>query len=176
MANLIVLIGVPGSGKSTLAATLDGVVVSSDDIREELWGDADAQYNEAYALKKLRKKGVDVSLLTEKERIKQYKSVCNGSVFGTMGYRVRTLLGEGKNVIYDATNIDSKSRVGLLEKYKDIYDKAIAYYFEIPVEVAKERNKMRSRQVPDEVIERMYKRLQKPSKNEGFSEVNIISE
>lgn len=29
------MIGIPGSGKSTLAQTLDGIVVSSDEIRKE---------------------------------------------------------------------------------------------------------------------------------------------
>lgn len=175
MANLIMLVGVPGSGKSTLAETLDGVVVSSDNIREELWGDANAQYDENFAKKKLRRKGVDISQMTEEECIKQYKTVCNNSVFSTMGYRVRKFLNEGKNVIYDATNIDSYSRKSLLERYKGLYDKAIAYYFDIPIEVAKARNKMRSRQVPDEVIERMYSKIQKPSKNEGFSEIHVVT-
>lgn len=35
------MIGIPGSGKSTLAQTLDGIVVSSDEIRKEFFGSED---------------------------------------------------------------------------------------------------------------------------------------
>lgn len=39
------MVGLPGSGKTTLAKTLGGVYLSSDEIREELYGDAACQEN-----------------------------------------------------------------------------------------------------------------------------------
>lgn len=44
MAKLTIMIGIPASGKSTIADQY-GVVVSTDAIREELWGDANDQKN-----------------------------------------------------------------------------------------------------------------------------------
>lgn len=43
--NLYILIGLPGSGKSTYAKNLDGILVSSDYIRECLYGDESIQGN-----------------------------------------------------------------------------------------------------------------------------------
>lgn len=44
---LFVMVGIPGSGKSTfakrVAEVINGVVISSDDIREEMFGDASIQ-------------------------------------------------------------------------------------------------------------------------------------
>ena len=42
MAKLTIMIGIPASGKSTIAEQY-GTVVSTDAIREELWGDASIQ-------------------------------------------------------------------------------------------------------------------------------------
>lgn len=46
---LFVMVGIPGSGKSTfakrVAEAIDGVVLSSDDIRAEMFGDASHQCN-----------------------------------------------------------------------------------------------------------------------------------
>ena len=45
--NLTVLVGIPGSGKSTWARDFGGraIIVSTDQIREEFWGDASDQRN-----------------------------------------------------------------------------------------------------------------------------------
>ena len=49
MAKVYVMCGLPGSGKTTIArqiaADLDAVVISSDSIREELYGDESVQSN-----------------------------------------------------------------------------------------------------------------------------------
>ena len=49
MAKVYVMCGLPGSGKTTIArhiaADLDAVVISSDSIREELYGDESVQGN-----------------------------------------------------------------------------------------------------------------------------------
>lgn len=46
MSMLYVMVGLPGSGKSTIAKGMHGVkVVSSDSIREELYGDESIQGN-----------------------------------------------------------------------------------------------------------------------------------
>lgn len=46
MTNLIILAGIPGCGKSTYAAALNGTVVSSDAIRQSLFGSLDQNHNQ----------------------------------------------------------------------------------------------------------------------------------
>lgn len=176
MGNLIVPVGVPGSGKSTLAATIaDVVIVSSDAIREEFFGDANLQYTEEFAAKKIRQKKIDTTGMTEEELVKLKKKVCADSVFGTVNYRTRKALEAGKTVVYDATNISKRGRMYILKSFEGLYDSAEAYYFEVPIEVAIERNNNRERKVPVEVIERMAANMEKPSVNEGFAVVHIIT-
>lgn len=176
MSKLIIPVGVPGSGKSTLAATIPGaVVLSSDDIREELFGDANLQYTEEFAAKKIKQKKIDTSELSEEKLLGLKIQLCNASVFGTLNYRVKKALKEGKDVVYDATNISVKTRKSILKSFNGLYDSAEAYFFDIPIEVAIERNSKRERKVPVEVIERMFKDLAAPTKSEGFSEVHIIT-
>lgn len=47
MPKVHIMIGCPASGKSTYAKNLEGIYVSSDEIREELFGDASIQGNPA---------------------------------------------------------------------------------------------------------------------------------
>ena len=116
MSKLIIPVGVPGSGKSTLAATIPGaIVLSSDNIREELFGDANLQYTEEYAAKKIKQKKIDTSDLSDEKLLALKIHLCNASVFGTLNYRVKKALKEGKDVVYDATNISAKTRKGILK-------------------------------------------------------------
>lgn len=86
MAELIMMVGISASGKSTIAHELAeqerAKVFSSDDIREELWGDVSIQKNPQ-------------------------------KVFNILHQRVINTLNEGKNCIYDATNLNSKRRGGI---------------------------------------------------------------
>ncbi len=43
--NLIIMCGIPASGKSTIAKFFNGNIVSTDSIREELYGDENIQGN-----------------------------------------------------------------------------------------------------------------------------------
>lgn len=137
---LYTLVGIPGSGKSTrareLAAEKNCVIVSSDDIRAELYGDASEQGN-------------------AKE------------VFGLAYERIRTNLEEGRDVIFDATNISKAKR----KKIFNISPKNtvhIAIFFNVPLDVCKERNARRERIVPESVLERMHRYIVPPTTEEGF--------
>lgn len=58
----IMLVGVPGSGKTTLAEFLGGndtVHLSSDTIREELWGDANCQKDHAKVFELMHKRTLE---------------------------------------------------------------------------------------------------------------------
>lgn len=95
-------------------------------------------------------------------------------VFAILNSRVRKSLLDGEDVIYDATNVTKKARRTIINTYKNIADEIIACYFDTPVEVAKIRNANRTRVVPDEIIDNMYKKLTVPEFEEGFSEIIYI--
>lgn len=142
MPKFIMLIGPSGSGKSTLSKMLGGIHLSSDAIREELWGDASDQQNGA-------------------------------KVFQVLNERTLTALKEGKDVVYDATNLYSKNRKALIE---DIRAKVPGCFFEAyvcdtPLEECIARQDLRDRKVPIEVIERQYSRLQLPTLDEGWDAI-----
>lgn len=171
---LIIPVGVPGSGKSTLAKSFDGnttKIVSSDMVRLNLFGDDALQYTDKVANRQIIKKKIRTEDLTAEELLKLKIRVCNELVFGLVDKQTREYLEAGYDVVYDATNIYRSGRKKTLEKFKGLYDEAIAYYFDIPIEVAKQRNQERNRTVPEEVIEAMYRKMQEPTLKEGFSEV-----
>lgn len=77
----------------------------------------------------------------------------------------------GETVYFDATNTTAFSRHRLLQRLSGHAGECVAIYFNVPLEVCKRRNAKRSRVVPGSVIERMYKKLTRPTKQEGFEEV-----
>ncbi|MFK7678706.1 AAA family ATPase [Bacillus sp. Wb] len=143
----VMLCGIPASGKSTLSKKLletgEYVVLSSDEIREELTGDVNNQE-------------------------------ANVTVFDVMNQRTVDLLNSGKNVIYDATNINRKRRKHLINHVIKANEKVI-YYINEHIDTIRFRDIKRSRTVGDEPIDRMYKTLHIPVLNEGWDEVNFVS-
>lgn len=99
----------------------------------------------------------------------------NNEVFKVLHDRVKRDLRDGKNVIYDATNIHSKYRASFLKEIKDIPCKKIALIVATPYEKCLRNNWMRSRRVPDEVVERMYKNWQTPYYFEGWDDIKVYS-
>lgn len=145
----IMLVGIAGSGKSTWAQhpiingeKIEAAVVSSDVIREELYGDASIQTNPA-------------------------------AVFGVMNARTLTLLQEGQSVIYDATNLRAKNRIEMLERVRAIIPdcEAICIFFEIHVTECQERQSLRDRKVPFEVIKRQARQFELPQHSEGWDQI-----
>lgn len=77
---LYTLVGLPACGKSTYCMNNnDCVIISTDAIRKELYGDESAQTN-------------------------------NAKVYHIAHERIALALASGKNVIFDATNINKKAR------------------------------------------------------------------
>lgn len=144
-AKVIVLIGVPGSGKSTWAAKQNATVISSDELRGVLNGDV---------------KNQDL----------------HAKVFATMRYLLRTRLELGATpTIIDATNIRRKDRKAWLQIANKFGASVDAVLFDLPIEVALERNRKRDRVVPEDVIRSMAKRLQLPIIEEGFKKISTIA-
>lgn len=138
MATLYTMVGLPGAGKSTFAQMRkECVVVSSDAIREEMYGDANIQGD-------------------------------GKKVFAELHRRVRKALAYGKDVIYDATNIERKTRKNIINNFDAQH---VCVYISTDVEECKRRNAQRERVVPTEVIERMASKLVVPTAEEGFTKV-----
>ena len=146
---LYVLIGISGAGKTTyckekLIPKLEKegrkfVYLSSDDIREELYGDASIQGNPK-------------------------------QVFNIMNQKKNIALENGKDVIFDATNIKKTERVKFTLSTTEQCEK-IAVFLEVTEQTAKDRQKGRDRQVSDAVIFHMVNRLEKPTIEEGFDKI-----
>ena len=141
------LIGVPGCGKSTFANLLTQLNPNSQIISTD----------------KIR------LLLFGDESIQGDWSLIESKVLTQMQEAIQS----GKSVIYDATNVKKEWRMSLL---KQVNVPWIAWYLKTPLEVCKSWNKQRIRQVPEEVIEALFKTLQQnpPDKSEGFVAVNIV--
>ncbi len=138
------LVGLPGSGKSTWLERQGIVAISSDWIRQVLADDP-----------------TDQTIHTR--------------VFLTMRYLLRHRLAIGRLVSYvDATHLTPEERRPYV-KIAQWYGCDIeAVYFDVPLEVCRERNLRRNRIVPDEAMERMVLKLAPPELAEGFTRITVV--
>lgn len=146
MNKFIMLIGLPGVGKDYLINSVlkytypNAVILSSDDIRAEVFNDVNDQKH-------------------------------NGEVFTIMKKRTLDALKSGNDVIYNATNINAKKRIALLNELPKC--ERIAYLLLADIDLILYQNSQRDRNVPEDVINRMYKSFQMPSYSEGFDDIII---
>ena len=144
----IMLCGPSGSGKSTWAqhwATSEPRpnkvnIISSDAIREELYGDASIQRNHA-------------------------------KVFAIMLERTKRALDKKETVIYDATNLNEKRRIALLNELKEYECPKICAVFITDPVICANRQELRSRKVSKEVIWKQVKQFQPPHNSEGWTDI-----
>ena len=146
MPVLNIMVGLPGSGKSTYAYEYkinDDIVLSSDELRQEMFHDVNDQSH-------------------------------NQEVFCELHRRVRKELNKGTTVWFDATNINMKSRrkvINLVPKGTIINAIVLAPLIEECVA----RDKARTRTVGEKVIEKFVNRFEMPIFEEGFNQIDIIS-
>ena len=143
MADFVLLCGIPGCGKTyfgKIAEESDSYkLVSSDDIREALWGDASIQKNPKVVFSEMA------------ARTLQALSEGYNVIYDATNIRRRDRLLILKKVK------KLKPTVG-----------TYCLIFNVPVEKCLERNRARQRQVPDEVILRMAAHMERPEYNEGW--------
>lgn len=144
---LIMLVGIVGSGKSTYAQSLKGdyIIHSSDNLREEMFGDVNENSKES-----------------------------NNKLFIELHKRIKEDLRNGKNVIYDATNINRKRRMAFLRELSNIPCHKTCLLVMNPYHICVRYNMQRQRVVPEHVIRRMYLNFQPPHKIEGWDDIDII--
>ena len=97
----------------------------------------------------------------------------NSEVFDLMKRRTKESLSQGHIAIYEATNISSKRRRALLKELNKYYDKAICLFKYKRLTACQIDNEKRDREVPSDVIDRMYRNFEIPHKSEGFDEIIV---
>lgn len=145
---LIMLQGLPGSGKSAFAETLKqkGYIICSSDAIRE-------------------ELCGDVNCQDK-----------NQEVFTVLHRRIKENLQNGRNVVYDACNISSKRRTAFLRELKHIECIKNIIVIATPYVQCLIQNDGRDREVPEHVIENMYKNWQFPYWFEGWDDIKIVME
>ena len=144
--NCYVMIGMPGSGKSTYASNL-------------------------------AKKTGAVLLSTDDIAFEIYghNNFRNGKeVFKELRRRALIAVGEGKDVIFDCTNLSISARRKRIMFGKLNHCKVIGIYINTPFEECLKRNASRERQLTTKRMHEVYADLVEPSKDEGFDELIIV--
>lgn len=98
----------------------------------------------------------------------------NEKVFEVLHRRVLEDLSAGRNVVYDATNINYKRRMDTLQRLNKIDCQKVCLFMATPFDICIERSKNRERVVPYEVVERMYKTIWIPNVYEGWDYIELI--
>ena len=141
---IVLLVGLPGAGKSTWLERQGVGALSSDALRQLLADDA-----------------TDQSI--------------HPRVFATLRYLLRQRLAIGRPVTYlDATHLTPRERRPYFQIAK-VYGCVVeAVFFNVPLEVCRERNRGRARVVPEEAMDRLAARLVPPSAAEGFARITVV--
>lgn len=150
MPTLYMLIGVPGSGKSTWrhANPLPGaVVISTDDYIDHVAAERGITYSEAF-----------------KDHIKAATRLAD--------QRAAIAFRDGRDVVWDQTNLTRKSRAPKLAMVPDEYEK-VAVFFPTPDEAELKRrlDSRPGKTIPPHIVLGMVSTLQEPTEAEGFDRI-----
>ncbi len=106
---------------------------------------------------------------------KAFDSVPAKEVDSELYNRLKQLTDAGRGVYIDMMSLTSKSRAKILDKVPDDYKK-VAVVFDTPLQTLLKRNEARSKEedkyLPPGVIVNSFKRLEYPSKTEGFTTIS----
>lgn len=164
MATLYLMVGIPGSGKSSAAENIlenGAVLISSDRLREEFFGDEGLQYTEEW----LREQGYD-----GKDDVHAKERFANTKIFESVFKRCSESLARGEDVILDSTACRKKMRSKILSNIRNA-DRTVCIVMAVPFEVCVERNQKRERTVPAYTMKGIAGSFEFPTEDEGFDEI-----
>ena len=150
MPEFVMTVGISGSGKSRWCYNQHNIatdiVADSDEIRRELWGDANDQQNPNKVFNEMFSRA--------KSALSNGHNVFYCATNLGMKYRIHTL----NQIKHCFPNVRCRVVV-----------------FNTPLFICKEWNKKRERQVPDWLFERQIKSFQMPVYNEGWDVIEIVT-
>ena len=142
---MLMLCGLPGSGKSTYAKVKAG---------------------EGYSV-----------YSSDELRIEMFGDVNhqgdNEKLFAELHRRIKQALKNGKDIIYDATNINKKQRMHFIRQLKNINCYKECMIFPLPIGYCINNNFNRDKAVPISVIDKMVRAFTVPYYDEGFDTISI---
>lgn len=97
-------------------------------------------------------------------------------VWTTREIMLKALLEQGLDIVVDETNITQKSRASILELAHEFQYHTVAVVIKTDKEICKERAINTGQPDLVSVIERMAKNFEDVTEDEGFDEINVISE
>jgi predicted kinase len=150
MKTLYMLVGVPGSGKSFWVNNQNienSVVISTDNHIERFAILNNTIYSEIFN-----------KVIGEATRL--------------MNEDLRKAINEQKNLLWDQTNLNVKSRRGKLTRVPKTYHKvAVVFATPDPVTHRQRLENRAGKTIPDHVLQSMIDSLEVPTIEEGFNEV-----
>jgi len=150
------LIGPPASGKSTYRDkyATNEVIISRDDIIDNLRVDIGISYQDTFY---------------DKEFEKKVNSILQNNIAEAIKHR--------KNIIVDMSNISVSARRKTMSRIPGIYDrKAVVFqvnYDELVIRI-KNREVETGKSIPIEILDWMIEQYEEPSEEENFSDIQYI--